>query len=60
MKLWIRQFLTSAKKINTMFNIFLATLEWPKDLKELNFNHEHRITVRIYQLFFLSREYHKN
>ena len=29
-KLSIRQFLTSAKKINTMFSMFLAASEWSK------------------------------
>ena len=45
-----RQFLTSAKKINSMFSIFLFASEWwSKLLKELNFNNKYRITARMYQ-----------
>ena len=48
-KLSIRQFLTSAKKINTMFSIFVAASEWSKLLRELDFNNEYGITARLYQ-----------
>ena len=53
-KLSIRQFLASVKKINIMFSTFLAVSEWSKLLKELNFNNKYRIAAKMYQPSFLS------